>query len=62
MKILGIIILIFGVIDLLGRFLAYDLWHMLFGINLVPILLLLGSFVEIALGAGILLYTSGNSR
>jgi len=55
MKILGILILIFGILDLIDSYLGMDLWADLFGIHLPAFLNTYGPIVEIALGAGLLI-------
>jgi len=52
MKILGILILIFGIFDLADSYIGLDIWADLLSIRLPVLLDTFGPLVEIALGAG----------
>ena len=55
MKVLGILILIFGIFDLLDSYIGLDLWGDLLSLHLPVFLDTFGPLVEIALGAGVLI-------
>jgi len=55
MKVLGILILIFGILDLADSYIGMDLWADLFGVHLPAFLNTYGPIIEIALGAGLLI-------
>lgn len=55
MRILGIVILIFGLADLAGIYLGYSLWSDIADVVLPDFLATYGPLVEIALGAGLLI-------
>lgn len=50
MKILGIIIIVVGLIDLIGSYVGFDLWGGFIGVELPDILWSYSSFIEIGLG------------
>lgn len=49
MKIIGILLIIFGVVDLIGSYTDFDLWGTI-GIRLPDLLWQYSSFIEIGLG------------
>lgn len=53
MKIVGILIILFGVIDLGGSFAGFDLWGTM-GIQLPEMIWKYSSYIEIAIGYGIM--------
>lgn len=53
MKIVGILILIFGVVDLAGSFAGFDLWGTI-GVQLPEILWKYSAYIEIAVGYGVM--------
>lgn len=54
MKILGIIIILFGVADLVGSYAGYDLWTDYIGVDLPEMLWRFSSYIEMAIGYGIM--------
>lgn len=50
MKILGIIIIVVGFVDLIGSYVGFDLWGGFIGVELPDILWSYSSFIEIGLG------------
>ena len=50
MKIIGIIIIAFGLIDLLGSYADFDLWGGFIGVQLPDTLWEYSSYIEIAVG------------
>ena len=60
MKILGIILIAFGLVDLVGSYTGFDLWGGFLGINLPELLWKFSSYIEI--GAGYLLMKLGESE
>ncbi len=50
MKIVGIIIIAFGIADLIGSYTDFDLWGGFIGVDLPEILWKYSSYIEIALG------------
>lgn len=49
MKIIGILLIIFGVVDLVGSFAQFDLWGTI-GIQLPDVIWKYSAYIEIALG------------
>jgi len=49
-KILGIIIILFGVVDLVGSYAGFDVWTDYIGVTLPEILWKFSSYIEIAIG------------
>jgi len=60
MKILGIIFIAIGLIDLGGSFTGFDLWGGFIGIELPDILWKYSAYIEIAIGY--FLFKSGSSK
>ena len=50
MKIIGIILLAIGLIDLVGTYADFDLWGEFLGVNLPDVLWQYSAFIEIGLG------------
>jgi hypothetical protein len=50
MKIAGIIIIAFGLADLIGSYTDFDLWGGFIGVDLPEVLWKYSSYIEIALG------------
>jgi len=50
MKIFGIILIAFGLIDLVGSYADFDLWGGFLGINLPDFLWNISSYIEIGIG------------
>lgn len=50
MKILGIIIIAFGLVDLIGSYTGFDLWGGFIGVDLPEVLWNYSSYIEMALG------------
>ncbi len=50
MKIVGIIIIAFGLADLIGSYTDFDLWGGFIGVDLPEVLWKYSSYIEIALG------------
>ncbi len=50
MKILGILIIAIGLVDLIGSYTGFDLWGGFIGIELPDLLWKYSSFIEIGLG------------
>jgi hypothetical protein len=50
MKILGVIIIVFGLIDLIGSYTGFDLWGGFLHVSLPEMLWKISSFLEIGLG------------
>lgn len=61
MKLIGIMIIIFGVIDLVGSYTGFDLWGGFLGIHLPDILWKFSSYIEIALGYFIMKFGGSES-
>ena len=57
MKILGIILIVFGLVDLIGSYTGFDLWGTI-GIQLPELLWQYSSWIEIAIGY--VLFTIGS--
>ena len=54
MKILGIILIVFGVIDILGSFMNFDLWGDVIGITLPELIWTWSGYIEVGVGYWIL--------
>jgi hypothetical protein len=50
MKIIGIIFIVIGLIDLIGSYTGFDLWGGFIGVDLPEMLWSITSFIEIGLG------------
>lgn len=50
MKIIGLILIAFGLVDLIGSYASFDLWGGFLGVELPDIVWQYSSFVEIGLG------------
>jgi hypothetical protein len=50
MKIIGIILIIFGLVDLVGSYMEFDLWGEFLGVQLPDIIWSYSSFIEIIIG------------
>ncbi len=53
MKIVGILIIVFGLVDLIGSFTGFDLWGTI-GIELPEVIWRFSAYIEIAIGYGIM--------
>ena len=62
MKILGMIIIAFGLTDLIGSYMDFDLWGGFLGVNLPEVLWKYSSYIEIAIGYGLMSFGSKNSE
>jgi len=58
MKILGIIIIAFGLVDLVGSYMEFDLWGGFIGVELPETLWQYSSFIEIGIGYFIMKFGS----
>ena len=56
MKIVGILIILFGLVDLIGSFTGFDLWGTI-GIHLPDIIWKYSAYIEIAIGYGIMSFS-----
>lgn len=54
MKIAGILIIAIGLIDLIGSYAGFDLWGGFLGIQLPELLWKFSSYIEIAIGYGLI--------
>ena len=59
MKIVGILIIIFGVVDLVGSFAGFDLWGTI-GVQLPDLLWKYSAYIEIAVGYGVMHFFGGS--
>ena len=50
MKILGLLLIVFGVVDLAGSYAEFDLWGGVIGIQLPEVIWKYSSFIEMGLG------------
>ena len=53
MKIVGILIIVFGLVDLIGSFTGFDLWGTI-GIQLPEVIWRYSAYIEIAIGYGVM--------
>jgi uncharacterized membrane protein YphA (DoxX/SURF4 family) len=58
MKIIGMILIAIGLIDLIGSYTGFDLWGGFLGVQLPDFLWKISSYIEI--GVGYLLFTLGS--
>jgi len=54
MKYLGILIIVFGLVDMAGSYLEFDVWTDYIGVQLPAIVWKFSAYAEIALGYGIM--------
>jgi len=59
MKIIGIILIAFGLVDLIGSFADFDLWGGFIGVELPDLLWQYSAYLEMI--AGYLLFNAGSS-
>jgi len=59
LKIIGVLLVVFGAVDLIGSFTGFDLWGTI-GVNLPEIIWRYSSYIEIA--AGMLLFSLGSAN
>lgn len=50
MKIVGIIVIVIGLVDLIGSYMSFDLWGGFIGVELPDILWQYSSYIELLLG------------
>ena len=50
MKILGILLILFGLVDLVGSFTGFDLWGGFLGVQLPELVWKYSSYIEILIG------------
>ncbi|WP_395373489.1 hypothetical protein [Marinicella sp. W31] len=60
LKIVGIALVLFGIVDLVGSYMDFDLWGGFFGVQLPELLWKYSSYIEI--GAGAFITTLGSSK
>ena len=60
LKVLGIAIVLFGLVDLVGSYMDFDLWGGFLGIQLPELLWKYSSYIEIA--AGVFITTLGSNK
>lgn len=58
MKIIGILFVIFGLVDLVGSYAEFDLWGGFLGIQLPEIIWKFSAYIEIAIGAALFKFGS----
>jgi len=61
MKIVGILIILFGLVDLIGSFTGFDLWGTI-GIQLPEMIWKYSAYIEIAIGYGIMNFFGGDEE
>jgi len=54
MKILGIFIIVFGLVDMIGSYADFDLWGGFLGVELPEIIWKFSAYAEIAIGYGLM--------
>ncbi len=59
LKVIGILLVVFGAVDLIGSFTGFDLWGKI-GVTLPELLWKYSSYIEI--GIGMLLFSVGSSN
>ncbi|OUS21701.1 hypothetical protein A9R01_17615 ['Osedax' symbiont bacterium Rs2_46_30_T18] len=62
MKILGMIIIAFGLVDLIGSHMEFDLWGSYIGVQLPEQLWQFSSYIEIAIGYLVIKLAPGNTE
>ncbi|MCJ8299800.1 MAG: hypothetical protein MJK13_12835 [Pseudomonadales bacterium] len=62
MKILGIIIIAFGLVDLIGSYMEFDLWGGFIGVQLPDLLWQYSSYIEIAIGYLVMKFAPAKSE
>lgn len=61
MKIIGILIMLFGLVDLVGSFTGFDLWGTI-GVQLPELLWKYSAYIEIAIGYGLFNLAGSNDE
>ena len=59
LKIIGVLLVVFGAVDLIGSFAGFDLWGTI-GVTLPEIIWRYSSYIEI--GVGMLLFSLGSAN
>ena len=62
MKILGMIIIAFGLVDLIGSYMEFDLWGTFIGVQLPEQLWQFSSYIEIAIGYLVMKFAPANTE
>ena len=62
MKIAGFIFIAIGLLDLIGSYTGFDLWGGYLGIELPEFLWKISSYIELAIGYGLIKLGSGNAE
>ena len=62
MKIAGFILIAIGLVDLIGSYAGFDLWGGFLGINLPEFLWKISSYIELAIGYGLIKLGSNDSE
>ena len=62
MKILGMIIIAFGLVDLIGSYMEFDLWGTFIGVQLPEQLWQFSSYIEIAIGYLVMKFAPANAE
>ena len=62
MKILGIILIAFGLVDLLGSYAEFDLWGGFLGIDLPEMLWKFSSYIELIIGYALFNFSSNSEE
>ena len=60
MKIAGILLIVFGLVDLVGSYLEFDLWGGFIGVQLPKVIWKYSSFIE--MGLGYFIFSLGGSK
>jgi len=61
MKILGLLLIVFGVVDLVGSYAEFDLWGGFIGVQLPEVIWKYSSFIEMGLGYFLFNLSKNNS-
>jgi len=61
MKIVGILIILFGLVDLIGSFTGFDMWGTI-GIQLPELIWKYSAYIEIAIGYGVMNFFGGDEE
>lgn len=62
MKIIGILIIAFGLVDLIGSYAEFDLWGGFLGVQLPEVLWKFSAYIEIAIGAALFKFGSSSEE
>jgi uncharacterized membrane protein YphA (DoxX/SURF4 family) len=61
MKVIGILLIVFGIVDFISSYKGFDLWRGFVGVNLPDFLWQISAYIEIGLGYFIVSLSKGKN-